>query len=44
MMFLYRLTEQAGLTFGFQRSQRRQSFEPEIVHNINVTVGATYWF
>jgi hypothetical protein len=44
MAFLYRLTEQAGLRLGFQRSQRRQSFEHEIVHNTNVSVGATYRF
>ena len=44
MALLYRLTEQAGLRLGFQRSQRRQSFEHEIVHNTNVSVGATYRF
>lgn len=44
IMFLYRLTEQARLTIGFQRSQRRQSFEEEIVHNTNVSVGANYRF
>jgi len=44
MLFLYRLTEQTRLTFGFQRSQRRQSFEHEIVHNTNVSVGASYRF
>jgi len=42
--FLYRLTEQTRLTIGFQRSQRRQSFEEEIVHNTNVSVGANYRF
>lgn len=44
MMFFYRLTDQARLTFGFQRSQRRQSFEHESVFNTNVSVGATYRF
>jgi diadenosine tetraphosphatase ApaH/serine/threonine PP2A family protein phosphatase len=44
MAFLYRLTEQAGLRLGFQRSQRRQSFEHEIVHNTNVSVGGIYRF
>jgi len=44
MAFLYRLTEQAGLRLGFQRSQRRQSFEHEIVHNTNVFVGGNYRF
>ncbi|HKQ34306.1 MAG TPA: hypothetical protein VJT11_03280 [Nitrospiraceae bacterium] len=44
MMFLYRLTEQTQLTCGFQRSQRRQSFEHEVVHNMNVSVGALYRF
>lgn len=44
MTFRYRLTEQMGLTLGFQRSQRRQSFEHEIVHNTNVSVGANYRF
>lgn len=42
--FLYRLTEQTGLTLGFQRSHRRQSFEQEIAHNTNVNVGANYRF
>ena len=44
MMFFYRLTDQARLTCGFQRSQRRQSFEHESVFNTNVSVGATYRF
>ena len=44
MMFLYQLTEQTRLTLGVQRSQRRQSFEEEIVHNTNVSVGANYRF
>ncbi|HSA61625.1 MAG TPA: hypothetical protein VLE03_05250 [Nitrospiraceae bacterium] len=44
IMFLYRLTEQTGLTVGFQRSNRRQSFESESVYNTNVSVGATYRF
>jgi hypothetical protein len=44
MMFFYRLTDQARLTCGFQRSQRRQSFEHESVFNTNVSVGAAYRF
>jgi hypothetical protein len=40
----YRMTEQFALLAGFQRSQRRQSFEHEIVHNTNVSVGASYTF
>ena len=40
----YRLSSQWGALIGFQRSQRRQSFEPGIVHNTNVTIGASYQF
>lgn len=40
----YRLSPQWNALIGFQRSQRRQSFEHEIVHNINVTLGASYQF
>lgn len=42
--FRYLLTEQLGAKAGFQRSQRRQSFEHEIVHNTNVSVGMFYQF
>jgi hypothetical protein len=44
MAFLYRLTDQARLRLGFQRSHRRQSFEQETVHNTNVSVGVNYRF
>lgn len=44
MLFQYRLTDQAQLTCGFQRSQRRQSFEHEGVFNTNVSMGASYRF
>ena len=40
----YRFTEQLGGKAGFQRSQRRQSFEDEIVHNTNVFAGLYYQF
>ena len=44
MMFRYSLTEQLGLTAGFQRGHRSQSFEQGVVFNTNVSVGATYRF
>ena len=44
MMLRYMLTEQLGLTAGFQRGHRNQSFEQEVVYNTNVSVGATYRF
>lgn len=44
MTFLYRLTEQLGVTCGFQRAERKQSFEHDIVSNTNVSVGASYRF
>jgi hypothetical protein len=40
----YRTSEHLTLLAGFQRSQRRQSFEEEVVHNTNVFFGATYFF
>lgn len=40
----YDIAERVALVAGFQRSQRRQSFEHETVHNINVSVGALYTF
>jgi hypothetical protein len=40
----YRLTERFALMCGFQRSQRKQSFEPETVHNTNAFLGASYLF
>ncbi|MBX3301016.1 MAG: hypothetical protein KF693_02245 [Nitrospira sp.] len=40
----YRLTERLGALAGFQRSQRRQSFESEVVHNTNVFTGMFYQF
>lgn len=40
----YRLTERLGLRCGFQRGQRKQSFEEAIVHNTNLSVGASYVF
>jgi hypothetical protein len=40
----YRFIERLGTLVGFQRSQRRQSFEPEVVRNINVFTGISYRF
>jgi hypothetical protein len=40
----YYIAERFALLAGFQRSQRRQSFEHEIVQNNNVSVGAQYTF
>ncbi len=42
--FRYRVADRVALLAGFQRSQRRQSFEEDIVHNTNVSFGATYLF
>ncbi len=41
---LYQLTEHAGLTFNFQRAQRRQNFEQTHDHNTNVGTGVIYRF
>lgn len=40
----YRLSERWNVLLGFQRSQRKQSFEEGLVHNTNVTLGASYVF
>jgi hypothetical protein len=40
----YRFTERLGALAGFQRSQRRQSLESEVVHNTNVFTGISYLF
>jgi hypothetical protein len=40
----YRLSHQWAALIGFQRSQRKQSFEEGLVHNTNVTIGASYQF
>jgi hypothetical protein len=40
----YVVTPRLGMSFAFQRSERKQSFEPEVVHNTNVSVGASYLF
>ena len=40
----YRISEHLALLAGFQRAQRRQSFEEEVVHNTNFSLGATYLF
>ncbi len=40
----YRITERLGLQCGFQRGQRKQSFEEEIVRNTNFSVGVSYFF
>lgn len=40
----YRLSSRWAVLLGFQRSQRKQSFEEGLVHNTNVTVGASYLF
>jgi hypothetical protein len=42
--FRYRVGERVALLAGFQRAQRRQSFEEEVVHNTNFSLGATYSF
>jgi hypothetical protein len=42
--FRYRVAERVAILAGFQRSQRKQSFEEEVVHNTNFSVGATYAF
>lgn len=41
---LYQLTEHTGLTFNFQRAQRRQNFEQTHDHNTNVSAGVVYRF
>jgi hypothetical protein len=40
----YAMTSRWGALLGFQRSERKQSFEHEVVHNTNVSVGAFYLF
>lgn len=40
----YRLSPQWNAFIAFQRSQRKQSFEAGLVHNTNVTIGASYRF
>jgi len=40
----YRVAERVAILAGFQRSQRKQSFEGEAVHNTNVALGASYTF
>lgn len=40
----YRLSPRWAALIGFQRSQRRQSFEEGIIPNTNVMIGATYQF
>ncbi|MGE3151664.1 MAG: hypothetical protein AB7G48_10390 [Nitrospiraceae bacterium] len=40
----YRLSPRWNALVAFQRSQRRESFEQGIVHNTNVTAGATCQF
>ena len=40
----YSVTSHLGLLFGFQRSERKQSFEHQVVHNTNVSVGVSYVF
>jgi hypothetical protein len=42
--FRYLFTEQLGAKASFQRSQRRQSFEHDIVYNTNVSAGMFYQF
>ena len=42
--FRYHLADRVAILAGFQRAQRRQSFEEEVVHNTNFSIGATYAF
>ena len=42
--FRYHVADRVALLAGFQRAQRRQSFEEEVVHNTNFSLGATYAF
>jgi hypothetical protein len=44
LAFKYLFTKQLGAKAGFQRAQRRQSFEHEIVYNTNVSAGVFYEF
>ncbi|MDF0666133.1 MAG: hypothetical protein P0119_08670 [Nitrospira sp.] len=42
--FRYRVSERVGVLAGFQRSQRKQSFEGEVARDMNVFLGGTYTF
>lgn len=42
--FRYRVAERVAILAGFQHSQRKQSFEGEVVPNTNVFLGGTYTF